>query len=171
MHILSPPPALKTTPKLYEVVDHLIKRGWRPIGSGQTGTYVLGRPGRRGILKLGTFGVMNNFIAFLRANGPNVALPALFGATSPDHLWIGFYCERLQPMTHTQVAAWEEWIVGDWQANRGVAVTDPFGVAEMLGRLHKTAIATPGLGLDVCNPDNVMVRPGTCQLVFSDPFV
>lgn len=170
MRILSPPTPPASFPLISNIVARLMRRGWTSAGAGASGAYVLKHNHRKGVVKLGTDPGFQAFLAFLRLNSPAPALPTLYGATDVTFPWTGLYCEKLDPMTAAQVLAWEAWVIGDWQSNKGAPLTDPFGVASMLNRLRAAAIASR-VDLDVRKPDNVMVRPGTSQLVFSDPFV
>ena len=130
---------------------------------------MLGRLGSNRVCKLGDDPGLIAFANFLRQAGPADCLPDVFGfAYGSTPPWAGLWFERLSSLSAKQAADWDAWIA-TWQAAKGRPPTDPFNVLWVLNNLRSWA-STAGVGLDVLNTANLMSRPGTGAVVFTDPF-
>ena|GEM_PF-6045125 len=156
----------------HAIVSYLRGTGrWGVIGKGRTGTYVLAKSSNSRVCKLGDDAGLTEFVNFLSQQQWVSCLPRIYGVAkgTGQPSWTGLWCEQLAPLLPAQQSSWSKW-ANHWMTSRGVPQTDPFGVANCLASLSSFA-SSKGLGLDILNPDNVMCRPGTGELVFSDPLV
>lgn len=156
----------------HQVAAHFFRKGYVSLGSGATGTYVLGRRGYDRVLKVGDDPGLREFANFLQYSPPTPCLPVVFSITRHvSGTWTAISCELLFTMTRLQSVDWLVWI-NTWTANNGAPPNDRFGTLSTLNSLRSHATAT-GLGLDVLKADNVMCRQTTPSsvpdLVFSDP--
>ena len=148
---------------------------WCLHGTGSTGTYVLGRLNSVRVCKLGDDPGLIAFATYLQRRSWVSCLPRVFGIAKGTYIakgthtvsWTGLWCERLAPISRNQAAAWSKWITL-WKNTRGSPQTDPFDAAVVLNELRIFSKKRT-LGLDVLSSNNVMCRPGTNSLVFSDP--
>lgn len=162
--MMPPNPAPYPTPVSYERA--LENAGWSRIGEG-VGGRVYHRDGDPKVIKV----VENDacymaFANYAQAN-PQPCLPDLTFAHTANG-WAVIHIERLSPIPEAVYPEVDRWWT-DWclSVRTKGARPEPLEWSDLFDALRPLASAG-SCGLDV-KPDNVMVRPGTGEIVFMDP--
>ncbi len=144
----------------------MVSRGYRATQANASGGWILMHPRRQLVLKVSDDMPTAQFAAFISGTAWRPDLPRVFAATGLTAPFTIIVMESLAPFP--QVSQYDAWLHGEYFLNPTAPSSDPFGVAIGLSRLC-TEARTHGVLLDV-QGKNVLLRRGTNQLVFFDPF-